>query len=150
MYMVYITIYSGIMQGLEFAKVADARAGFKKMLDAASEGRAATVRREADVIAMVAADDLRRALAPLAPHPEVVEEDGTWSVLFPGSPLAAEGGSFQEAVDDTITVLREYAEDWVDHLRNAANHSANWGFVQFIQLSSDDELGAWLNGYSVE
>ena len=60
MYMVYITIYSGIMQGLEFAKVADARAGFKKMLDAASEGRAATVRREADVIAMVAADDLRR------------------------------------------------------------------------------------------
>jgi len=55
--------YSGIMQGLEFAKVADARAGFKKMLDAASEGRAATVRREADVIAMVAADDLRRALA---------------------------------------------------------------------------------------
>jgi hypothetical protein len=120
------------------------------MLDAASEGRAATVRREADVIAMVAADDLRRALAPLAPHPAVVEEDGTWSVLFPGYPLAAEGGSFQEAIDDTITVLREYAEDWVDHLRNAPNHSANWGFVQFIQLSSDDELWAWLNGYSVE
>ena len=149
MYMMYIGVYTGGMQRLEFTKVADARAGFKQMLDAASEGRAATVHREADVIAMVAADDLRRTLAPLAPHPEVVEEDGAWSVLFPGYPLAAEGSSFQEAVDDTITVLREYAEDWVDHLRNAPNHSANWGFVQFIQLSSDEELWAWLKGYSV-
>jgi len=42
-------------------------------------------------------------------------------VLFPGSPLAVKAARFQEAVDDTITVLREYAEDWVDHLRNAAN-----------------------------
>ena len=34
----------------------------------------------------------------------------------------------------------KYAEDWTDHLRTAANHSDNWGLVQLIELSSDDEL----------
>jgi len=98
------------------------------MLDAASEGRLqrCAARRTSSPWwrPMTCAGP-----CPIGTAPEVVEEDGTWSVLFPGSPLAAEGGSFQEAVDDTITVLREYAEDWVDHLRNAAKPLGQLGFV---------------------
>jgi hypothetical protein len=136
------------MPAVRFEKVADARAGLRVMLDAAVTGRAATVRREAVVIALVAADDLRKALARCSPAPEVVCEDGQWSVLFSGYPLAGEGSTLEEAVEDTVTVLREYAEDWVDHLRNAPNHAGNWGFVQLVQLSSDEQLSSWLVGSS--
>jgi hypothetical protein len=42
--------------------------------------------------------------------------------------------------------LREYAEDWQDHLLHAANHRENWGLVQLITLSSDEQLREWLTG----
>jgi hypothetical protein len=43
-----------------------------------------------------------------------------------------------------VAALREYAEDWADHLRHASNHEKNWGLVQIIDLSSDEELRDWL------
>jgi hypothetical protein len=42
--------------------------------------------------------------------------------------------------------LREYAHDWQDHLLNAANHRENWGLVQLISLSDDEQLREWLVG----
>ncbi|MGH3273044.1 MAG: type II toxin-antitoxin system HicB family antitoxin [Streptosporangiaceae bacterium] len=96
---------------------------------------------------VVDADRLRYFLAACLPSSaQVVHEDGGWSAFVPGLPVAADGATFEEAIDDLADAIREYAEDWHDRLRHAANHSENWGIVQLIGLSDDDQLRAWLRG----
>jgi hypothetical protein len=43
-------------------------------------------------------------------------------------------------------ILRTYAVAWHDVLGRALNHRDNWGMVQLIDLSTDDQLRAWLTG----
>ena len=131
---------------LVFDRVADFRAHQKAALDAAAEGVPVTVRRESEAFALVDAARLRSFLSSIVPRAQVVEEDGGWALFFQGLPIAAEGNDLDELFADTVTVLREYAEDWVDHLRRAPNHRDNWGLVQLVSLSSDDHLRSWLTG----
>ena len=42
--------------------------------------------------------------------------------------------------------LREYAQDWQDRLLDTPNHRDNWGLVQLIGLSDDEQLREWLVG----
>jgi hypothetical protein len=49
-------------------------------------------------------------------------------------PIAADGNTFDEAVMEMVDALREYAEDWQDHLLDAPNHRDGWGLVQLIGL----------------
>src|SRR5690606_3938806 len=87
------------------------------------------------------------ALAMLCPSSaEVVSENNGWSVFLPGLPIAADGATLDEAIDETVLALREYAEDWQDRLRNAPNHRENWGLVQLVSLSTDAQLRDWLVG----
>ena len=124
-----------------------ARSNFKDLLDAAEQGRVATVRRESATSAVVDADRMRHFLASVIPsRAQVVPEAEGWSVIIPGLPVAADAESFEEAIADMVLALREYAEDWQDHLRDAPNHRDNWGLVQLIVLSSDDHLRSWLVG----
>jgi predicted RNase H-like HicB family nuclease len=134
------------MSLVEYDRVADARSEIKHVLDVAADGSPVTVRREGERFAVVDAARLRYFLASIGPRAQVVAEDGGWSLFFPSLPIAAEGDSLNEAFDDAVVVLREYAEDWVDHLRTAPNHAKNWGLVQLVSLSSDEELRAWLIG----
>lgn len=125
----------------------EARAHLKDLLDAAERGRVATVRRDAGRTALVDVERLRDVLAALiTPRAQVVAEDGGWSVFLPGLPVAADGSTFEEAIDETVDALREYAEDWQERLLDAPNHRANWGLVQLVTLSSDDQLRDWLVG----
>ena len=131
---------------VEFASVAEARAHLKDLLDAAAEGRPARLRRDNHQIALVDAEQLRRSLSALAARAEVVSDQGAWSVFIPGTPIAADGASFDQAIDEMAMALREYATDWVDHLHRAHNHAGNWGLVQLVALSDDQQLAAWLTG----
>jgi predicted RNase H-like HicB family nuclease len=125
----------------------EARAHLKDLLDAAERGRVATVRRDANRTAVVEAERLRSVLASLLPSKaQVVAEAGGWSVFIPGLPVAADGDTYAEAIDEMIDALREYADDWQDHLLDAPNHVQNWGLVQLISLSDDDQLRDWLTG----
>ncbi len=83
--------------------------------------------------------------ADALPSAQVVHEAGGWSAFIPGLPIAADGATSEEAIDELIGAIREYAEDWQDRLRHAPNHQENWGIVQLVGLS-DDELRAWLLG----
>lgn len=132
---------------LEYERVSEARTDLKKVLDAASAGTPVTVRRDTDRFAVVDADRLRHFLASMAPRAEIVNEGGGWVLLFPGLPLAAEGKTLPALYEDTIGVLREYAADWVDHLRQAPNHRDNWGLVQLVALSTDEQLLEWVTGF---
>jgi predicted RNase H-like HicB family nuclease len=125
----------------------DARAHLKDLLDAAERGRVATVRRDAGRMAVVDVERLRSSFAALSPSKaQVVAEAGGWSIFIPGLPVAADGGTFDEAVAEMIDALREYCEDWQERLLDAPNHQNNWVLVQLISLSTDDQLRDWLVG----
>lgn len=75
---------------------------------------------------------------------EVVAEGDGWSAFIPGLPVATGGNSFDEAIDELVDALREYADDWRLRLLNAPNHSGNSDVVRLICLSDDDQLRGWL------
>ncbi len=137
------------MTAVHYDSYTDARNNLKNLLDAAESGVVATVRRDSSTSAVLDAVRLRHLLASVVPsRAQVVQEADGWSVFIPALPIAADGATFEEAITEMIDALREYADDWQDHLLNAGNHRDNWGLVQLISLSNDDQLREWLGGPS--
>ncbi len=133
------------MSAVSYDSCAEARAHLKDLLDAAEKGRVATVRRDSATVAVVDVERLRQFLMSTVPsRAQVVPEAGGWSVFIPGQPVAAEGASFDEAIAEMIDALREYTDDWPVCLSDAPNHRDNWGLVQLIGLSDDQQLREWL------
>src|SRR5215475_2228092 len=138
------------MAAVHYDSYSEARAHLKDLLDAAERGRVATVRRDSASAAVLDAARLRHFLASVVPsRAQVVAEAGGWSVFIPGLPVAADGPTFDEAIDEMVQALREYAQDWQDRLLDAPNHKDNWGLVQLIGLSDDAQLREWLTGGSL-
>jgi predicted RNase H-like HicB family nuclease len=132
---------------IEYRSAREAREHFKDILDAADDGRPATVTRDARRVAAVDADRLVHFLTRIRPSgAEAVAENDGWSIFIPGLPVAADGTTLDEAVAEMIDALRDYVEEWADHLRLAPNHADNWGLVQIVALSSDEQLRDWLLG----
>ncbi|MDI1459353.1 hypothetical protein QEZ54_00075 [Catellatospora sp. KI3] len=52
----------------------------------------------------------------------------------------------QEALDEAVDALRDYARDWVDRLFQAPNHSDNLGLVEMVTAADDNQIRAWLCG----
>lgn len=135
------------MSAVHYESYTDARAHLKDLLDAAEKGQVATVRRDAARTAVVDVQRLRHLVVSLVPSDaHVVPEADGWSVFIPGLPVAADGATFDEAITEMIEALREYAEDWQERLLDAPNHRENWGLVQLISLSDDEQLTEWLVG----
>ncbi|TQL01538.1 prevent-host-death protein [Cellulomonas sp. SLBN-39] len=124
---------------------ARARQQIKLLLDAARDGRTATIRRESQGVALVDSERLRRTLELLVTvAPVVVREGGEWDAYLPGLPISATGATLEAVVDDLVLAVREYADDWNARLYAAPNHADAWGFVQLVGLSDDRQLRAWL------
>lgn len=124
-----------------------ARTHLRAVLDAASAGYVTTVDREDDRFLVSEATTFRAQLADLRPsQAQVIPEGGGWAVIIPGLPVHGDADTFDAAIDDAIDALREYAEDWNDRLRLAANHAQHRFIVALIELSDDDELRSWLLG----
>lgn len=133
------------MPARHFASFTEARSQLRLVLDSASSGRVTTVQRDKQRFAVVDAAQLVTRLMRLRPaRAVVVAEGGGWAALLPGLPVAGDGESFDEAIDDLIDALREYAEDWNDRLLDAPNHRANWDVVEIVELASDDALRSWI------
>ena len=131
-----------------FGSAAEARKNFKPLLDAAEEGLPASIRRGKRRSAVVDADRLRHALASLRPaNAELDAEGDGWSIFLPGLPIAADGATLDEALDEMVQALREYAEDWSARLRHAPNHADNWALVQIVALGTDAQVKDWLVGH---
>ena len=81
---------------------------------------------------------------PRLRRPEAVAEAGGWSVFLPGTPIAADGADLDEAAEEFVAALREYAEDWIERLRFAPNHVQHWPLVHFVSLISDAEMIGWI------
>jgi antitoxin of RelE/RelB toxin-antitoxin system len=132
---------------MHFNSYTDARTHLKDILDAAEKGRVATIRRDHARTAVVDVVRLQHVLVTMnQPRAHVVAESDGWSVFIPGLPVAADGATFEEAITEMITSLRDYAQDWQDRLLDTPNHRDNWGLVQLIGLSDDTQLRSWLVG----
>ena len=146
-YLLFDTILGYMAEPVHYDNYSSARAHLKDLLDAAERGQVATVRRDTARTAMVDVERLRHFLATLIPSRAVViAEAGGWSAYVPDVAVGADGATFAEAVTELVDALREYAEDWQDHLLDAPNHRDNWGLVQLIALSDDDQLRDWVVG----
>lgn len=123
------------------------REHLKDVLDSAEQGLPTSVTRDHKTVAVVDADRLAAYLRLVRPaHAEAVAENDGWSVFIPGLPIAADGATLDEALDEAVLALRDYADAWSQRLRLAPNHADNWGLVQIVEFSSDDQLKAWLRG----
>lgn len=128
-----------------FGSYTAARTHLRTLLDTARTGRVTTLTRDRETYTVVEADVLRRQLLRLQPsHAAVVAEGGGWSALLPGLPVHGDGETLDDALDDLTDALRDYAEDWNDHLLEAPNHRDNWPLVQLVELSTDEQLRAWI------
>ncbi len=130
---------------VHYGSAREAREHFKDLLDAADDGRPATVTRDERRVAAVDADRLVYFLTRLHPSGVQAVADGDgWSIFLPGVPVAADGATIEEAVEEMIDALRDYAEAWTERLRLAPNHEDNWGLVQIVTLATHEQLRDWL------
>lgn len=126
----------------------DTRRRLREVLDTAEAGLPIGIRRHDKLVALIDSGRLREILmdSRRLRRPEAVAEAGGWSVLLPGTPVAADGADLDEAVDEFVAALREYAEDWQMRLRFAPNHQHHWPLVQFVSLASDADIAQWARG----
>jgi predicted RNase H-like HicB family nuclease len=91
-------------------------------------------------------ETLRAHLSSQRPSSAVVTADnGGWSAYLTELPFfTAHGDNHDEVINDLIDALREYAEDWNNHLHDAPNHKNHWSVVALIELSTDEQLKTWL------
>lgn len=133
---------------MTYLSYTDTRRHLRDALNTAEAGVPVGISRRDRRVALVDVSLLLELLTscPQVQRPEAVAEDGGWSVLLPGTPIAAEGDSLDDAVEELIVALREYAEDWIERLKNAPNHADNWPLVQLVCLSTDANLADWIRG----
>ena len=135
------------MPAVQYDRFTDARTHLKELLDAAEEGRpAAVVRQDRSTVLVDRQRFVRYLMALNAGRVELVPDGDSWLAVVADSPIAAEGDDAADAIDELIEALREYAEDWSARLRLAPNHEQNWGLVQLVDHSTDDELRLWISG----
>lgn len=115
-------------------------------LNAAAASRPVVFHRGEQDFALVPAGLLRAVLRRAVPAPEVLAEDGGWTVVLPGHPVAADGSTLDEALQDFVHALRDYAAAWDDRLHRAPNHQHAAALVQHISVSDDDDLLLWARG----
>lgn len=134
--------------GVRIYGFTQARESLKAILDSSERGGLSTISRpDRAPAAVVNGESLRRYLAlKVEPDIQVVNEEGAWAVSMPGQPFAVEATQLGEALADFVDALREYAQDWEDHLHAAPNHQSNWALVQLVGLSTDEQLTTWLTG----
>jgi len=135
------------MPAVQYDRFTDARTHLKELLDAAEEGRPAAVVRQDRATVLVDRQRFVRYLMALnAGRVELVPDGDAWLAIIADTPIAAEGDDAADAIDELIDAVRDYAADWSARLRLAPNHEQNWGLVQLVDHSSDDELRVWMLG----
>jgi hypothetical protein len=132
--------------GLVKDTATDVRRQWRAHLDRAAAQLPVTFSRGPDEFTVVSVPLLRDALRRSVHAPVVVAEDDGWSIFLDGHPVAADGGSLDEAIDDFIVSLTDYVEAWVDRLHSVPNHQHAALLAQLVATSSVDELRDWAGG----
>ena len=128
-----------------FGTFTKTRKELRHVLDSAHAGRVTTVQRDDEQFVVLDAARLTEHLMRLRPaSAAVLAEGGGWTAVLPGLPVHGDGASLDEALDDLVAALREYAEDWNDRLQSAPNHRGNFDVALIAELATDDQLKNWV------
>jgi len=133
---------------METWPVTEARRQLPSLLDKAGQGRWQAIgRRNRREVILVDADEIGALLgAGYGFHPQVIIGDGDIALWLPELNTHATAPTLDEALRELADVMLEYARDWEEHLRHAANHRGNLGYVRRIELAGDvDGVLALLN-----
>lgn len=129
-------------QVLSYSKITDARSAIADIYDNAVRNLVVNITREDDPPVVVLKMD---SLIPLLSAQCVFEpkahfsDDGGVSIWLEGLPVSAQGESLGEAESELIQSLRDFAEIWVEDLREYPNHRDNWVLPTLVRLVKDDE-----------
>jgi hypothetical protein len=120
----------------------EARDNWRHILDLAEDGVVSIVRRSTPVV-IAPRNVVEDALA--ATHPfnvQVSVEPAQVGMWLDGVPVHGVGATYDEAEDDFLDALLDYAQAWVEELRYAPNHRANAGLVTQVLMfgGKRDEL----------
>lgn len=134
---------------IHYDSFTEARKSLKRILDSAEDGAVVSIERGDRVTVVTDRDRLRDLLVHAVPSTaRVIAEADAWAILIPDSPFAAEGQTLDDALDDLIENLRDYASEWPKHFVSAPNHAGSWALVQLVNLSTDEALREWLTSGS--
>ena len=126
----------------------EARSNFKTLFDAVEEGNVAVVERRGSrplaLIDRAEADSLLSEKFPFEPEVSFAKAMGgkgksatsAVAMWLPNLPVHSDGADFQEAAENLVEALIDYAELWEAELRHAPNHAGNLGWVRRVQLFS--------------
>lgn len=133
---------------MQYLSYTDTRNHLAEALNTVEAGIPIGIQRRETQVTLIESKKLQEVLmgTRLLGRPEAVAEAGGWSVFLPGAPVAADGANLDEAVDEFISALRQYVEDWETRLRLAPNHQRRWPLVLFASLSSDADIAEWVRG----
>jgi prevent-host-death family protein len=124
---------------METWPMTEARAQLPTVLERVRHGSWQLIGRRGRPEAVVAsAGDVEELLAPLFRfHPQVDLSGPDVGVWLPELQSHGVGETLDAALADLADVLLDYAADWEDGLRAAANHAPRAGYVRRIQLAGD-------------
>ncbi len=113
------------------------RSHTREVLDRSERGGLPLLqRRNTQPLALIAVAELAEAFKPFEFHPEVItqQEDGTIAVWLPELEVYGNGSDLDSALDDLVTEVLLYLEDWESEgLASAPNHSPKLGWVRRLQ-----------------
>jgi hypothetical protein len=117
----------------------EARRHLPALLDKARGGEWQLIgrrgRSEAVLANVAELDELLSTTYRFRPEVDFAEQGvGIW---LPELETHGVGATLDDALADLADAMVEYAADWVDHLRHAANHRPRAGYVRRIQLAGD-------------
>lgn len=140
------------MRSPRFDTVSEARAHMREVIDAAHERIPVRIRRGSRRVVVVDEELFIELVSKTSavPVPQVYEENDGWTVVLPGTPIAADSTDFNECVDDFVDVLQDYAADWISdvELRTARSHRGNAALVALVDSLTHEEMRSWvLGGY---
>lgn len=136
-------------QILEYPKITDARAAMADIYSTVGRHLVVEISREGDApVTVIRKDDLKSVLrSHCALDPQVrFSKDGQVSMWIDDLPVSSQGHSFDEAGSELIAALRDYAQTWVEDLKEYLNHKDRWALATLIRLSDDKELRQYLFG----
>jgi hypothetical protein len=123
-------------------KSREARDHWREILDRAEGGVVSVVRRTSPVV-VAPREVIARALAALHPFDvQVSVSDSQVSMWLEQAPVHGAGATYEQAEEEFLDALLDYAELWVDELRSAPNHRDNEGLVTQVLMYGEnrDEL----------
>jgi len=136
-------------QTLVYTKITDARAAIADIYDTASRHLPVDITRENEApVTVIRKDDLKSLLeSRCALDPKVhFSKDGQVSIWLEDLPVSSQGNSLSEAEGVLIEALRDYAQTWMEDLREFPNHQQGWAIPALVRLSDDKELHQLLFG----